>query len=215
MVLNCQTTFAQKYNDDAKLWLYIKVDKDVISKLNIQFTMQNRFENNLTEYGQLNGNVELTYKINKNLRAVAGYVFGANRRMNGTYGDRQQAYAGFLLRKKVKRFLFSYRNIVQAQYKNIYTSENGTVPLWFDRNKFTVRYELNKRIDVYVTEEINLSYGQFEYDNISRSRSSLGAIYNISKKTNIEAYFMFQEHFRYNNQPRRDFIYGITYSYSF
>lgn len=214
-VLNLPSAFAQKYNDDAKLWLYVKIDKDITSKFNVQLALQSRLENNISELGQLNSKLELTYKLNKNIRAVAAYGFGENRRLDGSYGDRQQFYAGVILRKKIKSFLFAYRNVLQAQVKNINTSETGGVPLFFDRNRINIKYELNKWLDVYAEEEINLSYGQFKYDNISRSRTSLGAIYNISKKSNVEAYFMFQKHFRYNNQPRRDFIYGLTYSYSF
>lgn len=205
---------AQYYDDDAKLWLYVKLDKDLSSKLNAELSIQNRIENNVSQYSKLYCNLQLSYKLNKNFRLVAGYGYGKNDR-DGSYGDRHRAYAGFILRKRAKNFLFSYRNIFQGSVKNINTSENGAAPLYFDRNKITVKYELNKRVEFYTAQELNLSYNQPEYDNIARSRTYVGTIYNLSKKSSVEAYFMFQKHLKYVNQAKRDFIFGLTYSHSF
>jgi len=206
---------AQYYDDDAKLWLYVKLDKDLSSKLNAELSIQNRIENNVSQYSKLYGNLQLSYKINKNFRLLAGYGYGKNDRLDGSYGDRHRAYAGFILRKKIKNFILSYRNIFQGSVKNVNASEKGGVPLFFDRNKITIKYELNKRVELYTAQELNLSYGQLAYDNIARSRTYIGAIYNLSKKSSVEAYFMFQKHFKYVNRGKRDFIFGLTYSHSF
>lgn len=206
---------AQYYDDDAKLWLFVKLDKDLSSKLNAELSIQNRIEDNISQYSKMYGNLQLSYKINKNFRLIAGYGYGKNDRLDGSYGDRHRSYAGFILRKRVKNLLFSYRNIFQASVKNINTSEKGAVPLYFNRNKITVKYELNKRIEFYTAQELNLSYNQADYDNIARSRTYIGTIYNLSKKSSVEAYFMFQKKFKYVNQPKRDFIFGLTYSHSF
>jgi hypothetical protein len=206
---------AQYYNDDAKLWLYVKLDKDLSQKLNAELSIQNRIENNISQYSKLYGNLQLSYKINKNFRVIAGYGYGKNDRSDGSYGDRNRGYAGIILRKKVKSFVFSYRNIFQVSIKDNNTSEKGGAPLYFDRNKFTIKYELNKRLEFYAAQELNLSYYQADYDNIARSRTYIGAIYNLSKKSSVEGYFMFQKHFKYVNQAKRDFIFGLTYSHSF
>ena len=206
---------AQFYNDDAKLWLYVKLDKDIIKKLNAEITIQNRIEGNISKYSKLYGNLELTYKLNKNFRVVGGYGYGKNDRLDGSYGDRHRLYAGIVLRKKIKSFLFTYRNIFQGSVKNIYTSESGAVPLYFDRNKVTIKYELNKLFDIYTAHEVNLSYNQVKYDNIARYRAYAGGVYNLSKKSNLEAYFMFQRKYTFNGQPKRDFVFGLTYSHSF
>lgn len=220
IILACFVIFpvamnAQYFDDDARLWLYIRLDKDITKKFNAEFTIQNRFQENVSEYSNVNVNGELTYKLNKHFRFVGGYTYGQKRRSNNMFGDRQQAYAGFILRKKIKSFIFSYRNILQASVKNTNSSEHGAVPLYFDRNKFSIKYELNKRFEFFVSEEINLSHDQWEYDNISRSRSTFGTVYNLSKKSYLEAYFTFQKHFRYVDQAKRDFIFGLTYSHSF
>ncbi len=206
---------AQYYEDDAKLWLYVKVDKDLSSKLNAEVSIQNRIENNVSQYSKLYGNLQLSYKLNKNFRLLGGYGYGINDRDDGSFGNRHRAYAGFMLRKKIKSFVFSYRNIFQGSIKNANTSENGAVPLYFDRNKITIKYELNKRLELYTAQELNLSYNQSDYDNVARSRTYIGAIYNLSKKSSVEGYFMFQKHLKYVNQPKRNFIFGLTYSHSF
>ncbi|MBA3680793.1 MAG: DUF2490 domain-containing protein [Bacteroidetes bacterium] len=206
---------AQYYDDDAKLWLYIKLDKDITKKLNAELSLQNRFDNNISEYTNANANVELTYKLNKHFRFVGGYTYGQKRELNGMFGDREQIYGGFILRKKIKQFLFAYRNLLQASTKNVNSSEKGGVPLYFDKNKFTVKYELSKRVEFFISQELNLSYDQPKYDNISRSRTFAGAIYNLTAKSYLEGYFLFQKHYRYKDQPKRDFVFGLTYAHSF
>jgi len=206
---------AQYFNDDARLWLHLKFDKNISSKLNAELSLQNRIENNISVYSKLYSNLELSYKLNKNIRFLGGYGFGFYKNDNGTIGNRHRMYLGVLLRKKIKNVLFTYRNIYQASYYDINSSEIGAVPLFFDRNKITIKYEFNKRMDVYVSQELNLSYNQNDYDNISRSRTYIGTIYNLSKRSSIESYFMFQRRFMFKNQPKRDFVFGVTYSCSF
>jgi hypothetical protein len=67
---------AQYFNDDARLWLHLKFDKNISSKLNAELSLQNRIENNISVYSKLYSNLELSYKLNKNIRFLGGYGFG-------------------------------------------------------------------------------------------------------------------------------------------
>lgn len=208
-------SLAQDFNDDARFWLYMKLDKDITKKVNAHFLLQNRFNNNMNEYSQVYGDFGLTYKLNKHLRFITDYVYGKKRNLDGSYSNIHQVYGGFYLRKKINKFVLVYRNLLQAQFRNINSSDKGTIPKVYERNKLTVKYELNKRYAVFAAEELNLPLYRFSEYYISRNRTFFGSSYNLSKKSNIEAYFLFQRKFKLSGQPSRDFIYGVTYSYSF
>lgn len=206
---------AQFYDDDARLWLYLKLNKKINERLKLQAVIQNRFENNISGYTQLNGNLELKYKLYKRFRLQAGYVFGGKQRPEGTYNRRHQVYAGITYSKSFGQIKLTYRNLVQVQTKNIYSSKKGKVPGIFDRNKLTLTYELNKRFDVYLSDEINLPIHTTEFLYISRNRTFAGMIFHLSKKAYVESYFLLQRKYAFEGQPERAFIYGFTYSYSF
>lgn len=208
---------AQEFNDDARLWLYLKLDKDLSKKWNAHLLLQNRFNNNVTEYSRGYSDFGVTYKINKHVRVMADYVYGRSRRPDDSYSHVHQAYTGVILRHKIGQLLLVYRLLLQAQVKDIYASDKGGVPKLYVRNKLTMKYEITKRVNVFVAEELNNRLLKSEEDRLpfSRSRSFVGAGYNLTKTSSIEAYFLFQRKFKLENQPARDFIYGITYSYSF
>lgn len=205
---------AQVFDDDARLWLYIKLDKDISNKLNARLLFQNRFNNNASEYSQVYGDIGLTYKLNKHFRILTDYVFGGKRQAGGTYNRVHQAYTGIVFRQKIKKMQFIYRLLVQAQVSNIYSGQEGFAPRFYERSKFTIKYELNKHLTFNIAQELNSPFYRFTDVYLSRSRSFIGGEYNLSKKSSIEAYFLFQRQLKYKGQPARDFIYGITYSRS-
>jgi len=101
------------------------------------------------------------------------------------------------------------------QLKDIYSSAEGSVPVFYNRNKLQVKYELNKRIELYVSEEVYSPFYRFNAIGIDRSRSAVGMIYNLSKKSSIEGTFYYQQELYATRQLRRNFIYSLTYNFSF
>lgn len=206
---------AQDFNDDARLWLYLKLDKKIAPRLRAQFIMQNRFDDNIRTYGQVNFNGELNYKLLGWLRLTGGYVFGKVQRKDLNYSNRHQTYAGFSVHTQHDKWKLAWRGLIQMQMKNVYSSENGKVTHWYARNKFTVTYELNKRYELYVAEELNSPFYEFSQLPVNRTRSFVGVVYNLTRSSYIETYFLLQKKYSFNSPPGRDFIYGLTFSHSF
>lgn len=207
--------FSQTYDDDARFWLNLKFNKKLGTNWSANLTLQNRFHNNVTEYSRCFADLGLEYKINKHVRVLADYVYGGKRRLNGTYSHVHQAYAGILLRQKYQRFLFQYRNIVQLNMEDVYSSEDGRQLRFFERNKLTVKYEWNKRLDVYLAGEINSPFYRFSDLMVRRTRLVAGLEYQLSDKSGVEAGFIFQNRYRYSSPSSREFIYTLSYSYNF
>lgn len=208
-------TKAQYYNDDASLWLNLSGTKELNAKTELQVSMQNRIGNNVTQYNQGSVDVGLQYKVNKLFRVSGDYMFRQSRRLDGSYSTRHRFYLNLFLRKKSGAFTFIYRNRTQFQLKDIYSSAEGSVPVFYNRNKLQAKYELNKRIEFYVSEEVYSPFYRFNEIGIDRSRSAVGMIYNLSKKSSVEGTFYYQQELYATRQLRRNFIYSLTYNFSF
>lgn len=206
---------AQEFDNDARLWLYVKLNKSLNNKLKAQLILQNRLDNNISEYGQFNLNPELNYKLFKGFRLTGGYVVGKIRNLDASYATRHQAYAGFSYKWKWKQLALTYRNLVQVQAKSVLSSNKGEVLRWYERNKLTLSYQLNRRLEAYLAQELNSPFYRFSEMPINRFRSFVGASYKLSTKSEIEGYFMLQTKSSFKSRPNRDFVYGITYVYNF
>ena len=209
------SVIAQEYMDDAALWLNVALEKELNNKLDLNLKLQNRINNNVTEYGQGTIDLGVTYKINKLFRVSADYMWRERRRLDGSYSTRHQFYVAAYLRKRMGKFLFVYRNRIQARYKNVMSSNEGSYALWHDRHKFLIRYEINKRFDAYISEELYSPLQNMKLIGFDRSRTAVGVIYKLSKNNSIEGYFLFQKELYSDKQLRRDYVYGITYNHRF
>lgn len=215
-IIFCTSLRAQTYYDDASLRLYLKFDKRISKRFDAQLVLQNRLQDNMTHYSRFNVNPELVYKPLKSLKIIGGYVYGFKRKPEGVYLPVHQGYAGIVARYKFNNFTLLYRNIVQGQTGASYNRQKASLVKFYDRNKFTLKYEVNKYFEVYTAYEANIPLADLSYLYVRRSRYFLGAAYNLSKRSYIEGYFLFQTRIATNDfYPRRDFIYGLTYSYDF
>ena len=215
------------YYNDAQLWLSFDVNKELNDHFDLRLKMQGRMTDNITELGRAYVDIGATYRINKSIRVFGDYVFGQKRKVNDSYINRHVIFAGVVLRKKVKRWRFSYRNMFQGRYQQE-TSESGYVGYYFDRNKIDIRYDATKRFAFYVAEEVNIPLNNPNVTGISlsRSRTYLGAVVILSKHHALDLYFMYQAKLQqgdwfdqdddYPNKPLKHFyVYGITYKIDF
>ncbi|HQQ94626.1 MAG TPA: DUF2490 domain-containing protein [Bacteroidia bacterium] len=206
---------AQYVENDARFWFYLKLNARLSPRLKAELNLQNRFNNNVSEYSQININPELNYKINKTLKLTGGVVLGKIRGLDGLYNNRQQVYLGFNLRQRVGRAIFIYRNLVQGQTTNWHSSDKGQFIRYIDRNKFTVKYDLSKRAQVYMAEELTFPFYRTADIGIYRYRTFAGTKYDLSRDTYLEAYFILQAKLGFKGMPEHSYIYGLTYSYTF
>jgi hypothetical protein len=216
LLIACSLSAQDFFDDDARFWLYVKADKHITKRLQAQVILQNRFDNNVSQYSQANANLELSYRFNKNVKVLGGFVYGNKRKDEGVYLDRNQFYGGILLRQKVKRFTVAYRNLVQGQNKAVYNRDKASVYHFYNRNKLTFKYEVVKRLEPYLSAELNVPLSSDEGAfYINRSRVFAGLEIKLTRRSYLETYFLFQRKYRTNGYPPRNYIMGLTYSYSF
>lgn len=217
------TGFSQYYNtsnnsyyeDDAALWLNVYLEKKLSKHFDAHINHKSRISNNISKYSMGYLDFGFSYNYNKNIRVLLDYVFAKRLELDETYSDRHQFYVALVLKKKIGQWTFNYRNMFQAQIQKIFTSYDGKIPEYYDRNKLTVKYDINKRFVAYVAEELYYPLKQNPFKGLDRSRSYVGMFYNLSKKSSVEAYFLYQHELNAFNRTNRDFIYGIGYSHEF
>lgn len=200
---------AQDFNDDAALWLSIKLEKKIGNGLNAYLKHQSRFNENMTAYGLSYFDIGASYKLNKLIKFYGGAVLSRKDPLIELFENRQRYYFSINLKYSIKNLEISYRNQLQMQLKH----QKGISTELYDRNKIGFDYELNKRINFTLSQELYLPLNDPNGYFIDRSRSTMSMIYLIRKGQTIEPYFLYQ--FRMGNSTQRDFVYGINYSINF
>lgn len=207
--------FSQYFDDDAALWLKVELEKKVTNNLALQLNAQCRINSNVSQVGQLAADIGLRYKLNKHFKLMADYVYRETQLLDGNYLSVHQFYTGVIFKQKFQRFTFRYRLRLQTRFKEDEIATEVIWPASVIRNKFTLKYELTKSWDIYTAYELSSPLYTPESLHFNRSRTYFGAAYHLNKSSNIETYFMLQRRYSYNNQPARDFVYGVNYVFTF
>lgn len=218
---------AQTYYNDAKLRATLYLEKKINKKLFLYLAQQNRLDYNLSRYERASVNFGGGYKLTGNIKVEADYTYIWKASNDGSFTPSHWLSAAITFKKDAGRFKFLYRNKFQARYKQPGISNDAYIPHLYDRNKLTVKYDVNKRFDVYVAEEIYIPLNspvlRFQP---TRTRSIAGVDIKTFRHQELELYFMFQQQlahgswfkqsdFNKNPYTYRDFIYGVSYKITF
>jgi hypothetical protein len=208
-IIFISTAFGQQ--KDAQLWASIYIQKPVIKKVILHLEHQSFFVNNITSYGQGYFDLGVTYKFNKHFRVLADYVHILKRQQDFHVSTRYRYYVAFIAKQSFGRFSLVYRNRIQNQYVEPFTSENKFHNNYYDRNKLSVRYEVNKFIETYLSAE---AYTPLAGDGlyIDKMRYATGVTYNLTGKQQLEGYFLLQKEEPGKRGPLIDYVFGIGYN---
>ena len=213
-ILPCKNLFAQAdFIDDAAVWISFNLEKKLNKHVYLQLSQQNRITENVSTYGRGNIDFGITYRFNKNIRLMGDYVYLKRPNPDNSFTNEHRFYSALILKKNIGRWDFSYRNMVQMRMKDIYSSVDGKIPKFYERNKISIKYDLNKFINPYLAYEPYYPFYQAKNKGFSKSRTSLGFNYNLNKHTQLELYFLYQQELNASNPSNRDFIYGIGFSH--
>lgn len=227
--------FAQVYSfNDAQVWFNLYLEKRVTNKFLIHLNQQDRWTQNVSRFNFAYTDMGITYKITKNIKILADYVFTQKRlytvseNMSPLFGTIHQYYIAMTFKRDFGRLRLMYRNMYQFQFNSPFTSYYGLIPFDYDRNKFIIKYEFNKYFTFYGAEELYVPLNSPQIKGIDRSRTFFGVFYNIFRHQQLELYFMYQDRLQngtwfkqnnyyndYNYVLEKDFVYGIGYSFDF
>lgn len=209
---------------DAAVWENIYLQKHLTPRWVIHFNHEGRITKNVSQFHYGYGDFGLTYKFNKNFHATVDYVFVAKYLEKSGLSNRHQTYVALTYKKKIRPFVFSYRQMLQEQVQDIYSSELGKLPAYFSRSKLTIKWELN-RFTPYVASELYVRLSEaYAKDpehrtqpygpHANRMRYFAGCFYELNKMNLVEAYYLIEQHFNENN-PATNYVIGIGYAHEF
>lgn len=199
--------------NDAGLWTNLSLEKKITKDLDLLFTEEFRFNENLTELGSFFSDIGAEYKIYKGLKAGLFYRYTNKRRVDDSYSQAHRIYADVAYKHKIKRFEIGYRVRFQVQYKDVRSGETGPLPEWYMRQKLHLSYNTRSRFDPYLDGEIWYLFSP-EWSRFDNYRLSAGIVTRITKNHSLDLGYIFQKEFNINS-PETDYILFLGYKISF
>ncbi|OFY86202.1 MAG: hypothetical protein A3F72_07040 [Bacteroidetes bacterium RIFCSPLOWO2_12_FULL_35_15] len=214
-LINTCSSVAQ-ISPDAGLWSTATFECDINKKIVLFVTEEMRLRENFTRLNLFYTNVGLEYKISKNFKTSLAYRPSQKFMSNNMFSLRHRIQWDVTVKKSFWNLNLSYRHRLQAEGKNMYSSDKGLIPEWFSRNKFQVKYDLHKPVSPYFSVELRYQIHdprnqRFDHD-WHRVRYQGGFDYKINKHHCLGLYHMIQKEFNIAN-PETLYITGIEYTY--
>lgn len=220
------TSIGQNYYNDAQVWFNLYLEKKITKRFLVHLNQQDRWTKNVSQYTLGYADIGITLKLTKNIKLLVDYVYAEKRKKTDYFSTRHQYYAALVLKKDIRRWRISYRNMFQFQYNDPFTSKDGMIAYYYDRSKITIKYYATRRLNFYVAEELYSPLNNQQLKGLDRSRSFAGLFINLTKQQQLEFYFMLQcqlqkgdwykQHNKFpNDMLNHDYVYGIGYSIQF
>lgn len=210
-------SFAQKTND-AGLWCTLNVDKSLNKKFGIFLTEEYRMRENLSQVNLFYTDLGVSYKPVDFLKISVAYRCIEKIVADNSVSFRHRGMLDIVLKKKFGQFSCSYRQRIQAEVRNVYSSEIGNIPEWYSRNKFQIKYDLGKPVTPYIGAEYRYQINNprlVEGNGVwSRARYFVGLDYTKSDRTSFGVYYLLQREYNLS-APQNLYILGLEYSLSF
>jgi hypothetical protein len=200
--------------NDAGLWLSMNAEKKITQSFSFAISEEFRMNENFMELGTFFTDASIAYKFSQTIRASVNYRFTNKRLLDDSYSKRHRWYIDITLKKKFKPFAPSFRTRFQSQYTDVFCSPNGKIPDYYSRNKFTLKFDLDKKYAPYLYTEIFSPVLSGEGLTIDNARYCAGIEYQFNRVNGIDLFYMIQQEYHANN-PQRDFILGFGYNFSF
>jgi hypothetical protein len=206
------TSFAQ--TNDFQTWAWATLKTDISKKFSASVQCQLRMKDNSTRLGTVFFEPDLTFKSNKYLRFNVGYRFSMRYSADNINTTAHRYNIDAEGRKKFGKLTLKLRTRFQKGFTDITYNENRKPYSYpaYNRNKFSVEYEVNKRFSPYAEFELFLPLNNPRQRNFDRYRLTFGASFDLKNRNAIDCFFRLQHELNTAN-PETDFILGIGYSY--
>lgn len=202
---------------DAGMWNTVNIEKKLKNNLSVFVKEEFRLKEN---FGQLNlfyTDVGVGYRPYNFLKAELSYRSVEKYLITDFFSIRHRLMLDITLKKKYNRFTLSYRQRLQAEVRNVNSSDNGRVPELYSRNKGEVKYDLHKKYTPFFSCEWRYQIKDprnVESDQTwHRARYALGVDYELNKRSTFGVYYLFQHEWNVSI-PENLYILGLEYSLS-
>lgn len=215
LIVSFKAKSQQLVYPDAGSWNTFNIEYKFTKKISGLFTEEMRFKENFSRLNLFYTNLGIEYKFSDFFKAALVYRFIEKYQDDNSFSFRNRLMLDLAFKDKFKKIGISYRSRIQAEERDIYSSYDGAVPEWYSRNKFTFKYDTDKRYTPYVAIELRYQIRnprEWQIDKKwHRNRYSAGIDYMLNKKSTVGIYYLIQR--EYNVLlPQNLYIFGLEYS---
>ena len=183
--------------DDNQSWTSVGFEKKLPYSFKLQFEQELRLDNQLSTFKQTFSEFSLLYTVFK------GFKIELPFRRYMTYKDKtkQRVSFGGSYKYSFKPVSLKHRTKYQRTY------EKGKIPEELIRNKFSIMYRLNKKIEPYVSGEFIQLIDAHNYP-LDETRFSFGFTYELPRKNSMKIFYTLK------NEDKTIGIFGLSYNFS-
>lgn len=204
--------------NDAGLRLSVGVEKKINKKVDFDFKIASRFEENFLQFNRIYFRPGVSYNITNKISVLARFSYMYSR-------------SGYKPYRSVYRYAYgiNFKTDIGQYYKltNRITYQNTSSDLLYDdytlqketgviRNRLILKRKINRRNTLYIGDELQFLISGRNEKYFNRNRIYLGNNYKISSHLELNAYFILERSHHRNNRPQeRIFFYGLDFCYFF
>jgi hypothetical protein len=204
-------------NADFGSWNSFSVEAKLSKKISVLANEECRIKENLSRLNLFYTEVGFQYRPVSFIKTSIVYRWIDKYQFeDGSFSFRNRLMWDFTIKKNLnKKLSLSYRHRLQAEKKDRYSSEKGYLTEYYSRNKFTFKYQINKKIDAYTSVEFR--YQLHDYRNLEsentwhRNRYQTGFDYAINNKNEFGIYYLIQHEYNVSI-PENFSVIGLQYS---
>ena len=187
--------------DDNESWTSIGFETKLPYSLNLEFEQGLRLKEQLSTFKQTFSEALLSYKVFDGLRIFIPFRYAI-------FEDKikQRLSFGGSYKYNLKPVSLKHR----TKFQRIY--ENGEFPDDLIRNKFSIKYRLNKKIEPYVSGELFHLYNT-ENDQLDQYRVSLGVAVDLPGKKSIKIFYIYEKEDITKSNPDVINVFGLGYNF--
>jgi predicted porin len=187
--------------DDNQFWTSIGFEKKLPYSLKLEFEHELRFKDQLSTFNQTFSEVSLSYKVFDGLNINIPYRYAI-------FNDKIKQRLSFSgsYKYSFKPISLKYR----ARFQRTNEKEKNAKDLI--RNKFTIEYKLDKKIEPYVSGELLHLY-KTDQRQLDEYRVSFGVAVDLPRKKSIKIFYTYKKEDITKSSPDKINIFGLTYNF--
>ena len=188
--------------DDNQSWTSVGFEKKLPYSFKLQFEQELRLDNQLSTFKQTFSEFSLSYSVFKGFKIEIPFRYM-------TYKDKtkQRVSFGGSYKYSFKPVSLKHRTKYQRTY------EKEEIPEELIRNKFSIMYRLNKKIEPYVSGEFIQLLNAQNYP-LDETRFLFGLTYELPKKNSIKIFYTLKNEDKTKKNPDEIGVFGLSYNFS-
>ncbi|MCF8372407.1 MAG: DUF2490 domain-containing protein [Bacteroidales bacterium] len=205
-------TTGQGQISDAKLWTGLKLEYAFSKKLEAACEIEQRFDNNISEFDRLLLEPSISYKINKKWGLEASYRAWARQSLEHNYDFRQRGNLDISFKKKHKSFDVKLTTGLQYGFPDVNQDYSNYSTDLVSRNSIRVGYDIfGSRFSPDLKYELFTKIAKGQLLNY-QWRVTAATSYYINESVSLKFFYALEHEYNLD-EPYNSHIYGVGLNY--